>query len=145
MTLSKMKVDYTLYLVTDSGMVPESSSFLKQVEDSINSGATIVQLREKSLSTLEFIKRAEQVHKLTQKQGIPLIINDRVDVALAVNAEGVHVGQDDMPAAIARKLIGDDKILGVTCLMLLRFRKWSSKELLIMLVLEQFIKPIQKM
>ena len=115
MTLSKMKVDYTLYLVTDSGMVPESSSFLKQVEDSINSGATIVQLREKSLSTLEFIKRAEQVHKLTQKQGIPLIINDRVDVALAVNAEGVHVGQDDMPAAIARKLIGDDKILGVTC------------------------------
>ena len=81
MTLSKMKVDYTLYLVTDSGMVPESSSFLKQVEDSINSGATIVQLREKSLSTLEFIKRAEQVHKLTQKQGIPLIINDRVDVA----------------------------------------------------------------
>ena len=52
---------------------------------------------------------------MTQKQGIPLIINDRVDVALAVNAEGVHVGQDDMPAAIARKLIGDDKILGVTC------------------------------
>lgn len=109
------EVDYTLYLVTDSTMIPESCTFLAQVEQAINNGATIIQLREKSLSTLDFIKRAEEVHQLTKKGGIPLIINDRVDVALAIDAEGVHVGQDDMPAKLVRKLIGDDKILGVTC------------------------------
>jgi thiamine-phosphate diphosphorylase/hydroxyethylthiazole kinase len=107
--------DYTLYLVTDSTLVHKSSTFLKQVEDSINNGATIVQLREKSLLTFDFIKRAEEVHKLTKAKNIPLIINDRVDVALAIDAEGVHVGQDDMPAQLARKLLGPSKILGVTC------------------------------
>lgn len=108
-------VDYTLYLVTDSTMVPEGSTFLKQVEDSINNGATMVQLREKTLLTLDFIERASQVHKLTSKRGIPLIINDRVDVALAIDAEGVHVGQDDMPASIVRKLVGPNKLVGVSC------------------------------
>ncbi|RCK57658.1 Thiamine biosynthetic bifunctional enzyme [Candida viswanathii] len=108
-------VDYTLYLVTDSTMIPESSTFLKQVEAAINNGATLVQLREKSLTTRQFIARAEEVHELTKRRGIPLIINDRVDVALAIDAEGVHVGQKDMPARIARQLIGNDKILGVTC------------------------------
>ncbi|KAK6200405.1 Hydroxyethylthiazole kinase family-domain-containing protein [Scheffersomyces amazonensis] len=108
-------VDYSLYLVTDSTMIPESSTFLKQVEDAINNGATLIQLREKKLSTLEFIERANKVHELTKKKGIPLIINDRIDVALAIDAEGVHVGQDDMPASIARKLLGPNKILGVTC------------------------------
>ncbi|CUM53555.1 unnamed protein product [Debaryomyces tyrocola] len=108
-------VDYTLYLVTDSTMVPEGSTFLKQVEHSINNGATMVQLREKTLLTLDFIERASQVHELTLKRGIPLIINDRVDVALAVDAEGVHVGQDDMPASIVRKLLGPNKIVGVSC------------------------------
>lgn len=110
-----LNVDYSVYLVTDSTMVPESSTFLKQVEDSINNGATLVQLREKTLSTLDFIERAKQVHELTKRMNIPLIINDRVDVALAIDAEGVHVGQDDMPAALVRKLIGPDKIIGVTC------------------------------
>ncbi|RLV94196.1 Thiamine biosynthetic bifunctional enzyme [Spathaspora sp. JA1] len=110
-----MTVDYSLYLVTDSTMIPESSTFLKQVEAAINNGATIVQLREKNLSTLDFITRAKQVHELTKSKGIPLIINDRVDIALAIDAEGVHVGQDDMPAELVRKLIGNDKILGVTC------------------------------
>lgn len=108
-------VDYTLYLVTDSTMIPEGSTFLKQVEDSINNGATMIQLREKSLLTLDFIERANQVHKLTQKKGIPLIINDRVDIALAIDAEGIHVGQDDMPASIVRKLVGPNKIVGVSC------------------------------
>lgn len=110
-----MPVDYTIYLVTDSTMIPLSSTFLKQVEDSVNGGATIVQLREKSLSTLEFVERAQKVHEITKRKNIPLIINDRIDVALAINAEGVHVGQDDMPAKLARQLIGPDKILGVTC------------------------------
>ena len=108
-------VDYTLYLVTDSTMIPDCSTFLKQVEYSINNGATMVQLREKTLLTLDFIKRASQVHELTLKRGIPLIINDRVDVALAIDAEGVHVGQDDMPASIVRKLVGPNKIVGVSC------------------------------
>lgn len=107
--------DYSVYLVTDSTMIPESSTFLKQVEDSIDNGATLIQLREKSLLTLDFIARASQVHELTRKRGIPLIINDRVDVALAIDAEGIHVGQDDMPPSIVRKLIGPDKIIGVTC------------------------------
>ncbi|KAG5421498.1 THI6 [Candida metapsilosis] len=110
-----MKVDYTLYLVTDSTMIPSSSTFLKQVEDAVNNGVTLVQLREKDISTLDFIERAKHVHKLTKPKNIPLIINDRVDVALAVDAEGVHVGQDDMPATLVRKLIGPNKILGVTC------------------------------
>lgn len=110
-----MEVDYKVYLVTDSTMIPESSTFLKQVEDSVEAGATIVQLREKSIPTLDFIERARKVHEITKKKGIPLIINDRIDVALAIDAEGVHVGQDDMPATLARKLIGPNKILGVTC------------------------------
>ena len=96
-------------------MIPEGSTFLKQVEHSINNGATMVQLREKTLLTLDFIERASQVHELTLKRGIPLIINDRVDVALAIDAEGVHVGQDDMPASIVRKLVGPNKIVGVSC------------------------------
>lgn len=108
-------VDYSLYLVTDSTMIPESSTFIKQVQEAVDSGVTLVQLREKSLSTLEFVKRAEEVHSITKKKGIPLIINDRIDVALAIDAEGVHVGQDDMPAELARKLLGPNKILGVTC------------------------------
>ncbi|KAK6455195.1 Hydroxyethylthiazole kinase family-domain-containing protein [Scheffersomyces xylosifermentans] len=109
------QVDYSLYLVTDSTMIPESSTFLKQVEAAIENGATLVQLREKSISTLDFVDRAKQVHELTKKKGIPLIINDRIDVALAIDAEGVHIGQDDMPATLARKLLGPNKILGVTC------------------------------
>ncbi|WLF78245.1 thiamine biosynthetic bifunctional enzyme [Lodderomyces elongisporus] len=106
---------FKLYLVTDSTMIPESKTFLGQIEEAVNNGVTIVQLREKKLSTREFIKRAQQVHALTKPRGIPLIINDRVDVALAIDAEGVHVGQDDMPATSVRELIGPNKILGVTC------------------------------
>lgn len=108
-------MDYTLYLVTDSTMVPSTSTFLKQVEAAVENGATIVQLREKSISTLDFIERAEKVHEITKRHNIPLIINDRVDVAMAIDAEGVHVGQDDMPVRLVRRLIGPDKILGVSC------------------------------
>lgn len=110
-----MTIDYSLYLVTDSTMIPESSTFLKQVEGAINNGATIVQLREKNISTQEFISRAQAVHELTKAKGIPLIINDRIDVALAIDAEGVHIGQDDMPPKLARKLLGPNKILGLSC------------------------------
>lgn len=107
--------DYLLYLVTDSTMVPSGATFVGQVEAAIAGGATLVQLREKTLLTRDFIERARKVHELTRKKGIPLIINDRVDVALAVGAEGVHVGQDDMPASLVRQLLGPEKIVGVTC------------------------------
>lgn len=108
-------VDYSVYLVTDSTMVPSSSTFLTQVQKAVEAGATLVQLREKSLSTLEFVSRAKAVQEITRHHGVPLIINDRIDVALAIDADGVHVGQDDMPATIARTLLGPNKILGVTC------------------------------
>lgn len=107
-------VDYSLYLVTNAEMVPDGVSFVDQVGAAIAQGVTIVQLREKEIDTREFIKRARAVHELTRKAGIPLIINDRVDVALAVGCEGVHVGQDDMPAKLVRELLGPDKIVGVS-------------------------------
>lgn len=108
-------VDYSLYFVTDPTMVPEGSTFLDQVKKAVDNGATIVQLREKKILTVDFVERAKQVLEITRPKHIPLIINDRIDVALAVDADGVHVGQDDMPATLARKLIGPDKILGVSC------------------------------
>lgn len=110
----KTEVDYSLYLVTNAEMVPEGLSFLDQVKAAIDNGVTLIQLREKEIDTREFIKRAQAVHELTKKAGIPLIINDRVDVALAIDCEGVHVGQDDMPAPLVRKLVGPDKIVGVS-------------------------------
>lgn len=108
-------VDYTLYLVTDLTMVPQGCTFLDQVRQLVENGATIVQLREKHLLTRDFIERAQQVQEICRAKNVPLIINDRVDVALAVDADGIHVGQDDMPAKTVRQLIGPDKILGVTC------------------------------
>ncbi len=105
--------DTTLYFITDSTAYSEDE-FLRRVDEACKGGITILQLREKERTTREYIYLAEQVHKLTLKYGIPLIIDDRADVALAVNAEGVHVGQSDMPVNIARKLMGSGKIVGAT-------------------------------
>lgn len=110
-----MTLDLLLYFVTDPTMVPDGCTFVGQIEKAIENGATIVQLREKNTSTLEFIEKARQVLEILKPKKIPLIINDRVDVAMAIDADGVHVGQDDMPANMVRKLIGPDKILGVSC------------------------------
>ena len=107
------KLDTTLYFITDSTCVSEDR-FLPVVEAACKGGATIIQLREKDKSTREYMQLAEAVHAITLRYGIPLIIDDRVDVALAIGAEGVHVGQSDMPVCMARKLMGDDKIVGVT-------------------------------
>ena len=105
--------DTTLYFITDSmGFLEEE--FLFRVEEALKGGVTILQLREKEKSTREYIELAEKVHNLTKKYNVPLIIDDRVDVALAIDAEGVHVGANDMPIATARKLMGDDKIVGAT-------------------------------
>lgn len=109
------KADYSLYLVTDASLVPHDKTFLGQIEQALAGGATMVQLREKQALTREFVAQAREVLKLTEKYNVPLIINDRVDVALAVNADGVHVGQDDMEAVSVRHQIGDGKILGVSC------------------------------
>lgn len=105
--------DSSLYFITDSSGF-EESEFLYRVEQALQGGVTLLQLREKDKSTREYIALAEKVHNLTLKYNVPLIIDDRVDVALAVGAEGVHVGQSDMPVALARKLMGNDKIIGAT-------------------------------
>ena len=105
--------DTTLYFITDSTGFSEEE-FLSRVEQALKGGITLLQLREKEKTTREYIALAEKVHKLTQKYNIPLIIDDRIDVAMAVNAEGVHLGQSDMPVDIARKILGKDKIIGAT-------------------------------
>lgn len=107
------KIDTTLYFITDSTGFDETE-FLYRVEQALMGGATILQLREKDKTTREYIELAEKVHNITKKYNVPLIIDDRVDVALAVDAEGVHVGQSDMPVDVARKLMGEDKIVGAT-------------------------------
>ena len=111
---SKSDIDYSVYLVTNNELVPEGLTIYDQVEKSLQNGSTIVQLREKELDTGAFIERARKIHEITQKYGVPLIINDRVDIAMAVDAEGVHVGQDDMDPVLVREMIGNDKILGVS-------------------------------
>ncbi len=86
----------------------------RSVELAIEGGVTLVQLREKDVSTGDFLSAAVEVQEVCKKHGIPLIINDRLDIALAVGAEGVHVGQSDMPASIVRRLVGEDMIIGVS-------------------------------
>ncbi|MBQ6846079.1 MAG: thiamine phosphate synthase [Oscillospiraceae bacterium] len=105
--------DKRLYFITDSTGFSEEK-FLFRVEEALKGGVDILQLREKEKSTREYIELAEKVHKLTKKYNVPLIIDDRVDVALAIDAEGVHVGASDMPVSLARKLLGRDKIVGAT-------------------------------
>ena len=106
-------IDYTLYVCTDRGLM-SSPTIEESVEKAIKGGAGVIQLREKDASGRSFLRIAESVHAITRRYGIPLIINDRVDIALAVGAEGVHLGQDDIPARDARRIIGPDMILGVS-------------------------------
>ena len=108
-----MKFDSGLYFITDSTGFSEEE-FLYRVEEALKGGATIIQLREKEKTTREYMALAEKVHTITKKYDVPLIIDDRVDVALAIDAEGVHVGQSDMPVTLARKLMGEEKIVGAT-------------------------------
>ena len=112
MVFDKSKVDYSLYLVTDSTMLPEGTTLYSQVEAGLKNGVTLVQLREKDSDTKIFIEEALEVKKLCVKYNVPLIINDRVDVALAIDADGVHVGQGDMPIPMVRALVGPDRIVG---------------------------------
>ncbi len=105
-------LDLSLYLVTDKS--DDVEKFLNTIEEAIKGGTTVVQIREKTAETLDFYNLALKVKEITTKYNVPLIINDRVDVALAIDADGVHVGQTDMPCDVTRRLIGEDKILGVS-------------------------------
>lgn len=107
------KLNTKLYFITDSTDYTEKE-FIFRIEEALKGGATLLQLREKEKTTREYIELAEKIHHITKKYNVPLIIDDRVDVALSVDAEGVHVGQCDMPVYIARKLMGNDKIVGAT-------------------------------
>ncbi len=107
------KVDLTLYLVTDSSYHGEEE-FLYQVEEGLKGGVTLLQLREKNCGGKEYLERAIKVKRIADKYNVPLIIDDRVDVAIACDAAGVHVGQSDLPVEVARKLLGHDKIVGAT-------------------------------
>lgn len=106
-------LDTSLYFITDSNGFSEEE-FLFRVEASLRGGVTLLQLREKEKTTREYIKIAEKVHKLAKEYGVPLIIDDRVDVALAVEAEGVHLGRDDMAVDTARRILGEKRIIGAT-------------------------------
>ena len=108
-----MNIDTALYFITDSTGF-ETEEFLRRVRSALEGGVTIIQLREKNRTTREYIELAEAVHGITKEFNVPLIIDDRIDVMLAADCEGVHVGAEDMPVAVARKLIGKDKILGAT-------------------------------
>lgn len=107
------KFDTSLYFITDSTNYTEEE-FLIRIERALQGGVTLLQLREKDKNTREYIALAKKVQALAKRYNVPLIIDDRVDVALAIDADGVHVGAEDMPIAIARKLLGDKKIIGAT-------------------------------
>jgi len=106
-------LDLSLYLVTDQSL-SKGRSHEYIIEEAVKGGVTIVQLREKDISSREFYELAKALMLILKPMGIPLIINDRLDIALAVDADGLHIGQSDLPYDIARKLLGKDKIIGLS-------------------------------
>jgi thiamine-phosphate pyrophosphorylase len=109
--MDKRMTDYSLYVVTDRDLSQGRSNF-KIIEAAVEGGATIVQLREKRATTLEFFQEGLKIRDYLRAKHIPLIINDRIDIALALDADGVHLGQEDMPLEIARNILGSAKIIG---------------------------------
>lgn len=106
-----MKIDYSLYLCTDRNLTADIE---KTVALAIEGGVTVVQLREKNCTGKEFFDIATRLKKITAEKNIPLIVNDRIDIALAVDAAGVHIGQSDLPCKVTRKILGAEKIIGVS-------------------------------
>ena len=106
-------IDYSLYLVTDRGLA-RGRSTIEIVTAAVRGGASVVQLREKDCSTLDFIEQALTIKAFLKDHGVPLIINDRIDVAQAVKADGVHLGQTDMPLETAKEILGDSMIIGIS-------------------------------
>lgn len=111
--MNKMDIDYTLYLCTDRGLM-RSPTIEEAVEQAILGGTGVIQLREKDIDAKDFYELAVSLKKITERYQVPLIINDRVDIALACDADGVHIGQRDIPAKLVRRMIGPDKLLGVS-------------------------------
>lgn len=109
----KRKIDYSLYLCTDRKLMT-SATIEESIESALKGGTTIVQLREKDCSSKEFYELGLRVQKITQTYHVPLIINDRVDIALAVHADGVHIGQNDLPCSVVRSIAGEHRIVGVS-------------------------------
>ena len=107
------KFDTSLYFITVSTGFTEEE-FLRRTEAALRGGVTFLQIREKDKSTREYLSLARKVHELTRKYNVPLIIDDRMDIAMAIDAEGVHLGQSDMPIDLARRILGQDKIIGAT-------------------------------
>ena len=107
------KFDTSLYFITDSTGFTEEE-FLRRTEAALQGGVTLLQIREKEKTTREYLSLARKVHELTRKYNVPLIIDDRIDIAMAIDAEGVHLGKSDMPIDLARKILGPDKIIGAT-------------------------------
>jgi len=106
-------IDYSIYLVTDHNCL-KARDFLSCIEDALRGGVTLVQLREKNVDGGIFLQRAIALKILCDKYNVPLLINDRIDVALACKASGVHLGQDDIPPSVARSILGPDAIIGVS-------------------------------
>jgi thiamine-phosphate pyrophosphorylase len=111
--MGKSKIDCTLYLVTDRSLSLGRSNF-DIIRAAVAGGVTLVQLREKEATTRAFYEEGLKIREFLGEHNIPLIINDRLDIALALDADGVHMGQDDMPVAVARKILGADKIIGAS-------------------------------
>ena len=124
--MEKADIDYTLYLCTDRNLM-KTETLAETVEQAILGGCSVVQLREKECDTKEFFQMAKGIKQVTDKYNIPLIINDRIDIMLAVDAAGVHLGQEDMPLKEARRIIGENKIIGVSAHNLTEARKaWEE-------------------
>lgn len=111
--MEKADIDYTLYLCTDRNLM-KTETLAETVEQAILGGCSVVQLREKECDTKDFFQLAKGIKQVTDKYNIPLIINDRIDIMLAVDAAGVHLGQEDMPMKEARRIVGENKIIGVS-------------------------------
>ncbi len=108
-----MTYDYSIYLVTDRKCM-STKTLQEAVEQAVLGGCTMVQLRENRISSLDFYNLAKEIKQVTDRYKVPLVINNRIDIAQAVDAAGVHIGQRDIPALAARKIVGRDKIIGVS-------------------------------
>jgi thiamine-phosphate pyrophosphorylase len=110
--VKKSQIDLSLYLVTEESIAIEELTRI--ITESVSGGVSIVQLREKSNSSLSFYKKASELKQLLNELSIPLVINDRVDIALAVGADGIHIGQDDLPLPVVKKMVPEDMFVGVS-------------------------------
>ncbi|MEP9407267.1 thiamine phosphate synthase [Peribacillus frigoritolerans] len=110
--MKKSQIDLSLYLVTEESIAIEELTRI--IAESVSGGVSIVQLREKNNSSLSFYKNASALKQLLNELSIPLVINDRVDIALAVGADGIHIGQDDLPLPVVKKMVPEDMIVGVS-------------------------------